>query len=86
VSWFPDSGQDAKEGELHIVVWKGTVTRRGGTSKKPKAATLVEELVLNPMERTLTDCVWRGKDGKEYDTAALTARCLELLEKQLASG
>ena len=82
VSWFADSGNDAVLGELHVLVWKGTVTRRGSPPPR-QGATLVKELVLNPIERPTGEAVWRDTDGVDYDTPALVARCLKLLEEQL---
>src|SRR5688500_6552637 len=49
VSWFADAGNDAVLGELHVVVWRGTVTRRGAPRTR-KGATIVAELVLRPIE------------------------------------
>src|SRR6266513_2764853 len=49
VSWFADATKDAKLGELHVVVWRGKVARRG-TSQTRKGATIVTELILRPLE------------------------------------
>src|SRR5918992_5682780 len=49
VSWFADAARDAPLGELHIVVWRGTVTRRG-VPRSRRSATIVAELVLRPIE------------------------------------
>lgn len=81
VSWFADSGNDAVLGELHVVVWRGTVTRRG-VPKSRKGATVVAELILRPIEPPVDDCLWQARDGTRYDTAALAAKCLSLLEEQ----
>src|SRR2546428_10195094 len=59
VSWFADAGNDAVLGELHIIVWRGTVTRRGAP-KSRKGATIVAELVLRPIEPPADDCIWRA--------------------------
>ena len=83
VSWFPDPSNDAILGELHVVVWRGIVSRRG-SPRRPEGATVTKELVLKPVERPSDECVWRAEDGKLYDTPALTARCLALLEEQIA--
>lgn len=85
VSWFADTGNDSKLGELQIVVWKGTVARRGATRNK-KGATIVAELVLRPMEPPEDALVWKAPDGTRYDTASLTAKCLSLLEGQIDVG
>lgn len=84
VSYFADSGNDAVLGELHVLVWRGTVSRRGSPPPR-EGATLVKELVLNPIERPATDCVWRATDGTEYDTASLAARCVSFLEEQMGT-
>jgi hypothetical protein len=81
VSWFAPSGSATTLGELHVVVWKGVVSRRGSPRQKEKA-TIVQELMFLPIERPTGDCLWTGKDGKEYDTALLAAHCLALLEAQ----
>ena len=81
VSWFSQAGKDAPLGELHVIVWSGTVSRRGRAAH-PEGAKVVKELVLRPIESPLDDCVWRSSDGKQFDTAALAARCLALLEEQ----
>ena len=51
------------------------MARRGSTSAK-KGAALVTEFVLQPIEPPSDDCLWRGADGTQYDTASLAARCL----------
>lgn len=84
VSWFADAGNDAVLGELQIMVWRGTVTRRGAP-KPRKGATIVAELVLRPIEPPSEDCIWRATDGTQYDTAKLAAACLSLLEKQIGA-
>jgi hypothetical protein len=85
VSWFADAGGDAALGELHVIVWRGTVTRRGAPRTR-KGATIVAEIVLRPIEPPVDDCLWRATDGTQYDTAALTAKCLALLEEQIGAG
>lgn len=81
VSWFADAAKGAPLGELHVVVWRGTVARRGAT-RNQKGATIVEEHVLRPIEPPADDCRWQAPDGKQYDTASLAAWCLALLEGQ----
>lgn len=80
VSWFAEAAPDAELGELRVIVWRGTVSRRGS---RPERATMVKELVLRPIERPLVDCLWRAADGTEYDTSALAAHCVALLEAQM---
>jgi hypothetical protein len=84
VSWFADAGNDATLGELHVIVWRGTVTRRGAP-KIRKGSTIVQELVLRPIEPPADDCVWQATDGTRYDTASLSAKCLALLEEQIGA-
>ncbi len=85
VSWFADPTKDAVLGELHIVVWRGKVARRG-TARPPKGATIVADLILRPIEPPADDSVWQSTDGARYDTASLAAKCLALLEAQIGAG
>jgi hypothetical protein len=82
VSWFPEPTKDAVLGELHIVIWRGKVARRG-TAGAPKGATIVADLVLRPIQPPADDCLWQATDGSRYDTASLAAKCLALLEAQI---
>jgi len=82
VSWFADGSTDVALGELHVVVWRGTVQRRGAPPSR-KGATIVSELVLRPIEPPAGDSVWQGTDGARYDTASLAAKCTALLQEQL---
>src|SRR5438105_7881295 len=82
VSWFADATEDAALGELHILVWRGKVARRG-SPRSAKNATLVTELVLRPIEPPTDDCIWLGSDGTRYDTSSLAAHTLLLLEGQI---
>ena len=82
ISWFPDATKDAVLGELHVVVWRGKVTRRGHVGP-PRGATVVADLILRPIEPPADDCLWQATDGSRYDTASLAARCLALLEAQI---
>lgn len=85
VSWFADAATEAPLGELHVLVWNGVVARRGAR-RKAEGAKMTSELVLRPIEAPADDCVWRATDGTDYDTAALAARCLALLEHQISSN
>jgi hypothetical protein len=82
VSWFADATEQAVLGELHVLVWRGKVTRRGN-ARAPKGATIVADLILRPIEPPADDCVWQATDGARYDTASLAAKCLALLEAQI---
>jgi hypothetical protein len=81
VSWFADEGTHEAPGELHVLVWRGVVARRGSPRKTD--ATLVKELVLEPVVRAPGEYGWRATDGAEYDTAGLAAHCIALLEEQI---
>ena len=78
VSWFADASEDLTLGELQVVLWRGTVARRG-IARPPKGAVVEAELVLRPVELTPETMVWRASDGTEFDSAALAAHCLEML-------
>ena len=81
VSWFAEANPGAPLGELRVIVWRGTVTRRGGSGSR-KGATTVAELVLRPIEPPADDCLWQATDGTQYDTTSLAAKCLALLAEQ----
>lgn len=81
VTWFAEEAKGHSLGELHVIVWRGTVARRGATRGK-KGATIVTELVLHPIEPPADDCIWQETDGTQYNTASLAAKCLALLEAQ----
>jgi hypothetical protein len=83
VSWFADAGRDASLNELHIVVWRGTVARRGSPLPRTRA-TQVSDIVLTPVEMAPEGYGWLAKDGTKSDSAAVAARCLALLEEQIA--
>jgi hypothetical protein len=85
VSWFVEGGADAPLGELHIIVWSGVVSRRGSAAK-PDGAKVVREMVLQPIEASTDDAVWRASDGSTFDTSALAARCIKLLEEQIEAA
>lgn len=85
VSWFADAAKGAPLGELHVVVWRGTVARRGAT-RNQRGATIVEEHILLPIEPPAAECLWQATDGTKYDTAALAAWCLALLESQVRTA
>lgn len=81
VSWFAEATKEAVLGELHVLVWRGKVTRRGH-AQPAKGATMIADLILRPIEPPEADCLWQANDGTRYDTASLAARCLALLEGQ----
>src|SRR5690348_12594493 len=85
VSWFADATDQAVLGELHVLVWRGKVARRGN-ARPPRGATMVADLVLRPIEPPADECVWQATDGTRYDTASLAAKCLALLQTQIAAS
>lgn len=84
VSWFAEEATDSL-GELHVIVWRGTVARLGATRDK-KGATIVKEVILHPIEPPADDCLWRATDGSQYDTASLAAFCTGLLQEQIRTA
>ena len=83
VSWFSEPTKEKALGELHVLVWRGTVTRRG-SRPPPKGATVVSDIVFFPVEPPTDEGAWRDADGTKYDTMSLTAKILALLEAQVA--
>lgn len=84
VSWFADSRAETI-GELHVNVWRGTVSRGGSSHRKPAKASIVSERVLRPVT-TPEGCRWRADDGREFDIPALAAHCSSLLDQQIKSA
>lgn len=85
VSWFAESTEASALGELHIVVWHGVVSRRGGPARRPgTAASIHSTLVLHPVEQSADGCDWHSSAGARFDTATLGTHCLALLEAELA--
>ena len=80
VSWF-DESKGASLGELHVIVWRGTVARRGAT-RHTKGATIISETVVHPIEPPEDGYVWRATDGTRYDSIGLTAKILSLIQEQ----
>jgi hypothetical protein len=81
VSWFSEPSAEASLGELHVLLWKGQVTRPG-TAPTRKGAVMVEELVLRPLEPPEQDNLWESTDGVRYDTSSLAQKCIAMLESQ----
>lgn len=84
VSWYPDADDESALGELDVVVWRGVVSRRGAPPRR-EGATIVGEMALRPVEESPGVFAWRAPDGRTYDTDALAAKCLALLEEQMAT-
>jgi hypothetical protein len=72
-------------GELQVIVWRGTVARRGATRGR-KGATIITELVLRPVLMPSGDCQWRASDGSAFDAGALAAMVLALLQEQVSGA
>lgn len=85
VSWFPDGASDTAFGELQIIAWQGVVSRPGSAHRAPGGAAIARELMLRPVEGGPDGWLWRATDGTVYDTSALAARCLALLEEQIGA-
>jgi len=82
VSWFSDPTTEHPLGELHVIVWRGKVSRRGAPAKGK--ATVVDDLILHPIEPPRDDAVWQATNGTSYTTAMLVEKSLALLEEQIA--
>ena len=83
VSWFDEPGPEAPLGELHVVVWRGVVTRRGSINQG-KGGTTVGELILRPSQPAPDTVLWKATDGTEYATTSVAQKCRALLEEQMA--
>jgi hypothetical protein len=81
VSWFPEATDTNALGELHVVLWRGVVSRRG-SPKPAQGAVEIRDLALRPVERPTDEMVWRASDGTLYDADGLAKYCLALLEGQ----
>lgn len=83
VSWFPGGASSTDLGELHVVLWRGGVTRRGGGVPR-ESATVIREWTLRPVELSPDAPRWRDEgDGAVYDIQSLADRCLALLKEQV---
>ena len=83
VAWFPGVASSSDLGQLHVVLWRGSVTRRGGGVPR-ESASLLRESTLRPVELSPGGARWREEgDGVVYDTQALADHCLALLKEQM---
>ena len=83
VSWFPGAASSSDIGELHVVLWRGGVTRRGGGVPR-ESASVIREWTLRPIEPSPDATRWREDgDGAVYDIPGLAAHCLALLNAQV---
>ncbi|HEX9562595.1 MAG TPA: hypothetical protein VF981_01440 [Gemmatimonadaceae bacterium] len=85
VSWFADAGTGAPLGELHVLAWTGTVTRRGAPAVR-KGATIAAEVILRAIDPPSVDYIWQAADGSRYDTAAVAAKCRALLTEHISAS
>ena len=84
VSWFDDANGPSL-GELHIIVWRGTVARRGAT-RHTKGATIISETILYPIEPPEDGKVWRAPDGTRYDSIGAVGMILSLVQAQTSDA
>lgn len=83
VSWFPAGASDPDLGQLHVVLWRGGVTRRGGGVQR-ESATVIREVTLRPVELSPDAPRWREDgDGAVFDTQGLADHCRALLNEQV---
>jgi len=83
VAWFPGTASDTDLGELHVVLWRGNVTRRGGGVPR-ESATEIRDLTLRPVELSADGPRWREDgDAVVYDIQGLADHCLALINAQM---
>jgi len=82
VRWFADTSNDAAFGELQVMVWRGVVSRRG-SAPTPDGASVINEVILRPVDQPTDICAWRAADGTIYDVSGLAEHCLMLLKEQM---
>jgi hypothetical protein len=83
VSWFPAAASDSDLGQLHVVLWRGSVTRRGG-GVPGESASVIRDLTLRPVVLSTDVPGWREDgDGVEYDSQGLADHCLALINEQV---
>ena len=82
VRWFADTSNDSAFGELHVVLWRGVVSRRG-SAPTPDGASVIRELSFRPVDQTSDSAAWRSSDGETYAVSALADHCLALLKAQM---
>jgi hypothetical protein len=83
VSWFPAAASGSDLGQLYVVLWRGSVTRRGGGVQR-ESASVIRELTLRPVMLSPDTPRWREDgDGAERDVQSLADYCLALLNEQV---
>jgi hypothetical protein len=81
LAWFPGPASGWELGQLHVVLWRGSVSRRGGGASRENAS-VIRESTLRPVE--LSPGHWRDDgDGAVYDLEGLAEHCLALLKEQV---
>jgi hypothetical protein len=83
VAWFPGAASSSDLGEMHVVLWRGSVTRRGGGVPR-ESASVIREFTLRPVEVSPEGTRWR-EDGDDvvFDTQGLADHCRVLLTEQM---
>jgi len=83
VAWFPSSASASDLGQLNVVLWRGSVTRRGGGVAR-EGASVLRELTLRPVDVSPDALRWREEEsGVAYDIQELADHCLALLTEQV---
>ena len=83
VAWFPAAASSSDLGEMHVVLWRGAVTRRGGSVPRENAVA-IRELTLRPVDLSPDGARWREDGGDTvFDTQGLADHCLALLKEQM---
>jgi len=83
VAWFPGTASNTELGELHVILWRGDVTRRGGGAAR-ESATVLRDLTLRPVDVSGDAPRWRDDaGGTEYDIQALADYCLASINEQM---
>jgi hypothetical protein len=85
VTWYAKASDQDRVGELQITLWRGIVSRRGGT-RVQTPAQVVQQEVLNPIEQPTDESTWQSRAGGVYSTDALAAYCLKLLATQMGAA
>jgi hypothetical protein len=85
VTWYADASDQDRVGELQIMLWRGVVSRRGGTPVRTPPV-IVRQEVLNPIEQPVDESIWKSREGTLYTTPGLAEYCLKLLNTQIGSA
>jgi hypothetical protein len=83
VAWFPGAASAMDLGELHVVLWRGDVTRRGGGAAR-ESAVVLREITLLPVDVSSDALRWRDSgSGEEYDIQSLADHCIATITEQM---